>query len=140
MVALAACGSTPQRPIRPEFDLHDPNPTRRTQAVSAVAASRDTSQVSALIILLDDEDEAVRLAAGKALRDITGHDSGYRASASPEERARQMEAWRVWWAAQKSGTSPTQGRPASAPVPQPVPTPKATPTPPATGGTRVGPS
>ena len=121
---LAACGSAKERPIRPEFDLHDPSATRRSHAVAQVATTRDRSQVPALIILLNDEDEAVRLAAGRALRDVTGHDTGYRASAPPEERARQLELWRAWWGKDGRGTAPP-------PPPAPAPAPAA-------GGHRAG--
>ena len=105
---VAACGSTDPRPIRPEFDLHSSDASRRTQAVAQTNSTRDTSQVPALINLLDDDDAAARLAAGKALRDLTGHDTGYRAYAPPAERARQMEIWRAYWAAKNGNAAPAR--------------------------------
>lgn len=77
--------------------------------------SRDTRQVPALILLLEDDDDAVRLSAGSALRELTGHDTGYRAFAPPEERARHAAEWRTWWAAR---TPPPPGvAPTGAPAP-----------------------
>ncbi len=110
---LGACGTPAPRPIQPEFDLRHPSATRRVEAVAATVNARDTTQVPALILLLDDDDDAVRLSAGAALRDLTGHDTGYRAFAPPEERGRQAEAWRTWWAARGGTLSPA---PASAPA------------------------
>lgn len=86
------------------------------EAVTATVGSRDTSQVPALILLLEDDDDAVRLAAGSALRDLTGHDTGYRAFSPPEERARQAAEWRAWWAARTAPNSPGVG-PTGAPAP-----------------------
>jgi len=76
------------------------------EAVSATVGTHDASQVPALILLLEDDDDAVRLAAGSALRDLTGHDTGYRAFDPPEERARHAAMWRVWWAGRAGGPPP----------------------------------
>ena len=86
MLAATACASEIHRPIRPEYDLRDPSATRRLTAISTVERTGDRTQVPALIELLDDEDESVRMAAGAALKGLTGHDTGYRAFAPPEER------------------------------------------------------
>ncbi len=103
---VAACGTPAPRPLQPEFDLRHPSATRRVEAVSVTVSTRDTSQVPALILLLEDDDDAVRLTAGSALRDLTGHDTGYRAFAPPEERARHAAEWRAWWAARGGAASP----------------------------------
>lgn len=88
--------------------------------MSVVAVSGDVAFVPALIPMLDDGDPSVRLAAGKALKDLTGHDSGYRASAPPEERRRQVEEWRTYWARRPgaaAGDAPLDKAPgADAPV------------------------
>jgi hypothetical protein len=107
----AACGSPGTKPIRPEYDLHDPSGTKRAQAIATVSRTRDTSQVPALILLLDDEDPAVRMSAGATLKDLTGHDTGYRPYADAEERHAHQDLWRQWWA----------GRGAPAPAPAPTP-------------------
>ena len=104
--ALAACGTPAPRPIQPEFDLRHPSATRRVEAVGATMAAHDATQVPALILLLEDDDDAVRLSAGAALRDLTGHDTGYRAFAPPEERARQAAEWRAWWATRGGSAAP----------------------------------
>lgn len=99
-LALVGCSSEAPRPVRPEYDLRDPGAARRLTAVSAVERDRDRAQVPVLIELLDDDDESVRMAAGGALKDLTGHDTGYRAFAPPAERRRQVQAWRAWWRGQ----------------------------------------
>ncbi len=94
---LAGCVAERPRPIRPADDLLDPNPTRRVQAVGEAGRLRDLGQVPRLIELLDDEDEAVRLAAGTTLTELTGRDTGYLPYAPAAERRRQVLAWRAWW-------------------------------------------
>lgn len=96
-VLLTACANDRPRPIQPVEDLHDPSSTRRVQAVAEVRRLRSEEQVPALIEMLDDEDESVRLVAGATLKDLTGRDTGYRPYAGPEERRRQVEDWRAWW-------------------------------------------
>lgn len=96
----SACVDERRRPLKPEQDMYDPNPTRRAQAVGELGRMARPDQVPLLIEALDDQDEAVRLAAGRALKDLTGHDTGYRAYAEPSERRRQVDAWRAWYAGQ----------------------------------------
>jgi hypothetical protein len=117
----AGCGSNAKRPINPEFDLHDPSGTRRSQAVTRVEVTRDTRYVPALISRLDDEDESVRLLASRTLKDLTGHDTGYRAWMGSEERRRHVDLWRAWWA------SRTRGPAGAAPAPAPAPAAPSTP-------------
>jgi hypothetical protein len=102
-VLLTACANDRPRPIRPVEDLHDPSSTRRVQAVAEVRRLGSAEHVPALIEMLDDEDESVRLVAGATLKDLTGRDTGYRPYASPQERRRQVEDWRAWWAGTPQG-------------------------------------
>ncbi len=111
----SACASEGPRPIRPVDDLHDPNPSVRSQAVSEAARRGDDVLVPELIELLDDEDGAVRLVAGQALRDLTGRDSGYRAYAPPPELHRQVQDWRAWWASRTGSAAPVAPAAAAAP-------------------------
>lgn len=97
---VSACTSDSPRPIRPVDDLHDPNPSVRSQAVSETARRSDDQLIPELIELLDDDDAVVRLTAGKTLRDLTGRDSGYRAYAPAPELRLQVENWRAWRASQ----------------------------------------
>jgi len=105
-LGLLACGSSPKRPIRPETDLVHPYGGVRTRAVLEVARQGDLARVPDLIELLDDEDPGVRAAAGTALEELTGHDTGYRAWAPPETLRAQVLTWRAWWAAREGGTEP----------------------------------
>jgi HEAT repeat protein len=108
----SACASERPRPIQPADDLHDPNPSVRSQAASEVARRGDQRLIPELIELLDDEDGAVRLVAGQALRELTGRDSGYRAYAPEPELRRQVEDWRAWWASRPASRAPAAAPPA----------------------------
>ena len=116
LAGLGGCGSDAKRPIRPEFDLRDPSACRRTEAVAMVGASKTTQHVPTLIDMLDDEDPAVRLTAGATLKSLTGHDTGYRASATQEERRKQQDAWRAWWAGRRGGAPATVAGPTTVPA------------------------
>jgi hypothetical protein len=120
--AVAACGEPARRAVAPEQGLRDPVVQTRMEALAEVGRSRDRSHVPELIAMLDDENPGVRMMAGATLRDVTGHDAGYRAHAAPEERRRQIEAWRAWWARQ--GGALPGGSPAPAPPPPPAAAPR----------------
>lgn len=92
---LAACASEAPRPVRPEFDLRDPSATRRLSAIATVERTSDQASVPVLIEMLDDDDDGVRMAAGAALKNLTGRDTGYRAFAPQEERRAQIATWRA---------------------------------------------
>lgn len=96
---LAACGQTAQRVVRPENDLVHPHAWVRMRAVGEARRAGGTEHVPALIELLDDDDPGVRMAAGSALVELTGRDTGYEPWAGPAERRVQVEAWRSWWKA-----------------------------------------
>jgi HEAT repeat protein len=91
---LGACGSSP-RPVQPEFDLHSPSGARRLEAIGVTVRTRDVRETPALFALLDDDDEAVRLAAAAALEQLVGGNPGYRAYASREERLGMAATWRA---------------------------------------------
>jgi HEAT repeat protein len=108
LLALAACASDGvPPPVRPEFDLGHPDAQRRTDAIQEVVRKQDRRFLPELIELLDDPDDAVRLVAGGALRDLTGRDTGYRAYAPPEERRAQVLEWRRWYEAHDTTASST---------------------------------
>jgi hypothetical protein len=67
--------------------------------------------VPALIAALDDDDEAVRLSASATLREMTGHDTGYKPYLPRVDRQRHVALWRAWW----------EGRSKAAPAPPPGP-------------------
>ena len=125
--AATGCGSPAPRPINPEFDLHDPSGTRRSQAVTRVEVTNDTRYVPALISRLDDEDETVRLLSSRTLKDLTGHDTGYRATMESEERRRHVDLWRAWWASRSRGTAGGAAVPIAGPVPGRAPAPAPAP-------------
>ena len=104
---LAGCASGGTRPVDPDVDLYSPSGTRRAQAVQLVADSGDRSYVPELIGLLDDRDETVRLQAHAALKEMTGHDTGYEPFADRATRAGHVEQWRAWWADQAEAAAPS---------------------------------
>jgi hypothetical protein len=106
---LVACAADGPRALEPEFDLHDPNPSVRAQAASEVGRLGSVEHVPAVIELLDDEDPAVRVMAGRTLADLTGRRDTTRAYAAPDDLRRQVEDWRAWWA----GHGSTLGAPRS---------------------------
>lgn len=107
-----SCGETTRYPIRLDDDLSSASASRRTEAVGVVARERDRARIPELIEMLDDQDAGVRLAAGTALRELTGHDAGYEAWAAPEDRRRQQARWRRWWAEEGRATVPPPPVPA----------------------------
>lgn len=91
------CGGCAEkrRPVRPEVDLHHPSATRRLEAVAAAGASRDEARLPELFTRLDDDDEAVRIAAAAVLTDWVGPHPAYRAYLPREERLAAAAAWRA---------------------------------------------
>ncbi|MDA1193790.1 MAG: hypothetical protein O2894_01260 [Planctomycetota bacterium] len=109
-LGLAACASDGPRPIDPTVDLYSPSGARRAQAVQAVAAQGDRRLVPELIPLLDDRDETVRLQTHAALKELTGHDTGYAPYEGRAERGEHVRAWEAWWADQGAPTeAPREG-------------------------------
>lgn len=111
---VGGCGSDPLRPVNPEYDLRDPSATRRLTAVSTVERTVDRTQIPTLIEMLDDDDASVRMTAGSTLKQLTGHDTGYRAYAPEEERRRHVALWRTWWNA--SNVNPQAPKPVLVPI------------------------
>lgn len=104
---LAGCVQESKRPLKPREEIYDPNPTRRAQAVGELGRVGSDRDVPLLIEALDDQDEAVRMAAGRGLVELTGHDTGYRPYADSSELRRQVDLWRAWHAANTaSGGTP----------------------------------
>lgn len=95
---FAGCGETSKRLVRPTDDLVNPYSGVRMRAVGEVRRTGDLEHVPAVIELLDDEDPGVRMAAGSALVEVTGHDTGYEPWADAAELRAQVETWRAWWA------------------------------------------
>lgn len=113
---LAACAADgPAPPPDPALALYDPNGAVRMRAVHAAVARGDPAFVPRLVDLLDDPDGGVRLAAGRALRELTGHDTGYRADLPDAQRREHIARWRAWYSSSRAGGSagtaaPPEGR------------------------------
>jgi len=98
LLALAAgCG-------RPRETGDDSRAVRRIASFKTIAADKDTSGIPLLITGLTDDDEAVRLFAARALREMTKQDFGYRADLPAAKRAEIAKRYADWLEAQETGT------------------------------------
>ncbi|HEY1378175.1 MAG TPA: HEAT repeat domain-containing protein [Gemmataceae bacterium] len=77
--------------------LKDEDAEVRRAAALACAIKEDKGLVPDLIAVLDDKDAWVVRAAAVALRTLTGQGFGPSASATAEERAKAVAAWKAWW-------------------------------------------
>lgn len=83
--------------------LKDDDAEVRRAATLACAMKEDKGFVPDLIAELDDKDQWVVRGAAVALRTLTGLDFGPSATATPEERANAVAAWKAWWKRQNRG-------------------------------------
>jgi hypothetical protein len=78
--------------------LKDDNAEVRRASTLACAMKDDNKGfIPDLIATLDDKDNWVVRGAAVALRTITGQDFGPSASATTDERAKSIAAWKAWW-------------------------------------------
>ncbi|MFA5863652.1 MAG: HEAT repeat domain-containing protein [Phycisphaerae bacterium] len=77
-------------------DIQSPDPCIRMKAVIYAGNSKDKRAIPLLVDRLEDEDEAVRVAAIESLKQITGQDFGYRCFDPPYVRAKAVQQWRQW--------------------------------------------
>jgi hypothetical protein len=77
--------------------LKDDNAEVRRAAALACAMKYDKSFIPELIAALDDKDTWVIRSAAVALRTLTGQDFGPAATATADERAKAVTAWKGWW-------------------------------------------
>ena len=68
----------------------------RISAFRKIVAEKDSSGIPLLITGLTDEDEAVRMFAAKALKEMTGRDVGYRADMPPDLRVEKADLYIKW--------------------------------------------
>jgi hypothetical protein len=66
-------------------------------AVKVLVDAEEKQVIDKLMVLLGNDDEKIRSAAGFELRRITRQDFGFVADAAPEERSRAAERWAAWW-------------------------------------------
>lgn len=77
------------------------HPLDRAQAAVRTAERGDANSIHALVDLLEDPNDVVRMVAIHSLRRLCGEDFGYRYYADPVERAAAVGRWRE---ALRSGT------------------------------------
>jgi hypothetical protein len=77
--------------------LRDSHVEYRRAAALACAVKEDRTLIADLISALDDKEILVVRAVSAALRSLTGEDFGPAASATREERAKAIAAWKAWW-------------------------------------------
>jgi hypothetical protein len=82
--------------------LKDSDGEVRRASALACAMKDDKGFIPDLIVVLDDKDAWVIRAAAVALRTLTGQDFGPSSTATADERAKAVAAWKAWWKRQNS--------------------------------------
>jgi hypothetical protein len=95
LAVAAGCG-------RPKGTGDDSREARRIASFKRIAEEKDKAGIPLLITGLVDDDEAVRLFAARALRELTGQDFGYRADLPPAERAKPARRYADWLEAEET--------------------------------------
>ncbi len=105
LLVMAGCAGPRMGYVKFSEDIHSADPCIRVRAAIYAGNLCDSRAVPLLVDRLDDEDEAVRMAAHESLKQITKQDFGYRYYDLPSVRAVAVEQWRKWvaCAGQKAG-------------------------------------
>lgn len=69
----------------------------RRLTVEGLAQWKRADVVDTLLSALNDADEYVRLAAWRALKDVTGQKIAFESTATKDARARAIQRWQEWW-------------------------------------------
>ena len=94
-------------------------PEERLKAIVKAAREKDQSAIPKLIMFLDSDDPAVRLAAIRTLESLTGQTLGYDHAAPEWKRREMIQAWVEW--DNRRGTPPKAPEPHARQAPQPAP-------------------
>jgi len=78
-------------------DMIHPAPIVRARALGLDEQQPEWVAVPAMIERLNDPDKVVRMAANDGLKERTRRDFGFVPWAPPEERAKAVARWKVWW-------------------------------------------
>ena len=92
-LALAA-GESPAPELVKALD--DPDHHVRLAAAEGLAYLQHSACLPALVKCLESRDFAIRRDSSALLRAVTGHEHGFAAHASAEDRAKALRAWRAW--------------------------------------------
>jgi hypothetical protein len=114
---LPGCSSAAGR----RQQLASGNPLDRARGAVEAAEARDAAAAPWLVDLLEDSDEAVRMVAIRALRQLLGTDLGYRYYAGESERALAVARWREALRAGAREVGPTTRATGAAPAPATAP-------------------
>jgi formylglycine-generating enzyme required for sulfatase activity/Spy/CpxP family protein refolding chaperone len=71
-------------------------------AIATRQAAKDTTVVGDLILLMEDDNFAVRSTAQSGLSRLTGHDFGYLPDAKPAQRRQTAQKAQEWWEKKKT--------------------------------------
>jgi HEAT repeat protein len=85
--------------------LKDPELFVRMAAARVLGDLASPIAIAPLIETLADPEPSVREAALVSLRTLSGRDLAFEPNADPKVRAKQIEAWRAWWAEQSGAAS-----------------------------------
>jgi hypothetical protein len=102
ILTAPGCGSLTPRNFRA---MNHPAPVVRAGAVSLYDDQPDAVAIPGLIVLLDDKEPVVRMAANESLKKRTGQDFGFVAWTEPPDRAAAVAKWKAWWKAKPKAAS-----------------------------------
>ncbi len=111
--AVTTLGATKDPAVVPHLApmLADASPFVRMAAARVLGELGSRDAVPKLLVVLEDQDSAVRETAWIALRVITGKDFKFDPYANEAERAKRVRAWTDWWKKEGGGdvTKPPSG-------------------------------
>lgn len=93
LLLAAGCGGPAT-----ERKLSNPDPLGKVPAIKRAARTNDQRAVGQLVKDLDDEDQAIRFYAIRALTELTEETFGYLYFDEEERRRPAIDAWRAWLA------------------------------------------
>ncbi len=73
-----------------------PDASIKIPAMKKAVAQHDFKAIGPMVMALDSDDGAVRLAAIESLRELTGHDFDYRFYDDEDQRKPALKRWQQW--------------------------------------------
>ena len=110
LIVVAAAGCFGPERLTEEQKLNSSAGVERTQAVMAIGERNDRAKIPILINRLEDNDDAVRLAAINSLQKMTGKDFGYVPYDDERTRRAAVAKWREWWKKEGAATDGKRGQ------------------------------
>jgi hypothetical protein len=93
---LTGCQSFQAAKQTTRNDIQSPDPVLRVKSIVQAGRINDKQAIPLIVDRLDDEDEAVRLAAIETLQKMIGNDFGYKPYDTVDKRKEAVEKFRGW--------------------------------------------